>query len=60
VKIRFSPEVAGYVKESTWHESQKITDQKDGSVIFEAEVAGTEEVKLRVMSWGVEGPGGRT
>jgi predicted DNA-binding transcriptional regulator YafY len=52
VKIWFSPEVAGYVKESTWHESQKIIDQKDGSIIFEAEVAGTEEVKFWVMSWG--------
>jgi predicted DNA-binding transcriptional regulator YafY len=31
---------------------QKITDQKDGSVIFEAEVAGTEEVKFCVLNWG--------
>ena len=26
--------------------------QNDGSVIFEAEVAGTEEIKFWVMSWG--------
>jgi len=26
--------------------------QKDGSIVFEAEVAGTEEIKFWVMSWG--------
>jgi predicted DNA-binding transcriptional regulator YafY len=52
VKIRFSPEVAGYVKESIWHESQKITDEKDGSILFEAEVAGTDEIRFWVMNWG--------
>ena len=52
VKIRFSPEVAGYVKDSIWHESQKITDQKDESVLFEVEVAGTDEIKYWLMSWG--------
>jgi predicted DNA-binding transcriptional regulator YafY len=52
VKIRFSPEVAGYVKESIWHESQKITDEKDGSILFEAEVAGTDEIRFWVMGWG--------
>jgi len=52
VKIRFSQDVAGYVKESIWHESQKITDQKDGSTLFEAEVAGTDEIRFWLMSWG--------
>jgi predicted DNA-binding transcriptional regulator YafY len=28
--------------------------QKDGSIIFEAEVAGTDEIKFWVMSWGVK------
>jgi predicted DNA-binding transcriptional regulator YafY len=52
VKIRFSPDVTGYVKESIWHKSQKITDEKDGSILFEAEVAGIEEIRFWVMSWG--------
>jgi predicted DNA-binding transcriptional regulator YafY len=51
-RIWFSREVAGYEKENIWHGSQKIKDQEDGSVIFEAEVAGTEEIKFWVMSWG--------
>jgi predicted DNA-binding transcriptional regulator YafY len=44
--------VAGYIKEKIWHESQEIHEQEDGSIIFEAEVAGTKEIKFWVMSWG--------
>jgi predicted DNA-binding transcriptional regulator YafY len=52
VKIRFAPEIAGYIKEKLWHESQDIRPQKDGSIIFTAEVAVTEELMSWVMSWG--------
>ena len=52
VKVWFDPGVAGYIREKIWHESQKIIQQDDGSIIFEAEVAGTEEIKFWVMSWG--------
>jgi predicted DNA-binding transcriptional regulator YafY len=52
VTIRFDKKAAGYIKEKIWHHSQQIEPQKDGSIIFSAEVAGTEEVKHWVMSWG--------
>jgi predicted DNA-binding transcriptional regulator YafY len=52
IKVWFSPEVAGYIKEKIWHESQEIHLQEDGSIIFEAEVAGTDEIKFWIMSWG--------
>lgn len=52
VKIWFHPDVAGYIKEKIWHERQEIEDQGDGSIIFEAEVAGTEEIKFWIMNWG--------
>jgi predicted DNA-binding transcriptional regulator YafY len=52
VKIWFGSDVAGYIKEKIWHESQEVHTQKDGSIIFEAEVAGTEEIKFWIMSWG--------
>ena len=52
VRIWFSPDAAGYIKEKIWHETQEIVSQKDGSIIFEAEVAGTDEIKFWVMSWG--------
>jgi predicted DNA-binding transcriptional regulator YafY len=52
VTIRFDKKAAGYIKEKIWHYSQKIEPQKDGSIIFSAEVAGTDEVKHWVLSWG--------
>lgn len=39
-------------REKIWHDTQGIVPQKDGSIVFEAEVAGTEEIKFWVMSWG--------
>ena len=52
VKIRFSADIAGYIKEKIWHESQKVTSRKDGSLILEAEVAGIDEIRFWVMTWG--------
>ena len=52
VKIRLATEIAGYIKEKTWHQTQKSKPQKDGSIIFEARVAGTDEIKYWLMSWG--------
>lgn len=52
VRIWFSEEIAGYIKEKIWHESQRIHEQKDGSIIFEAEVAGTDEIKFWILIWG--------
>jgi predicted DNA-binding transcriptional regulator YafY len=52
VKIWFAPDAAGYIKEKIWHDTQEIAPQKDGSIIFEAEVAATQEIKSWVMSWG--------
>ena len=52
VRIRFAAEVAGYISEKTWHQTQKIETQKDGSIIFEAQVAGTDEIKFWLMTWG--------
>ena len=52
IKVWFEKEIAGYISEKVWHSSQRIHEQKDGSVIFEAEVSGTDEVKFWVMSWG--------
>jgi predicted DNA-binding transcriptional regulator YafY len=52
VRIRFSPDAAGYIREKTWHETQVLTDQDDGSLIFSADVEGTDEIRFWVMSWG--------
>ena len=52
IKVWFHPDVAGYIKEKIWHESQRIKNLNDGSIIFEAEVAGTDEIKFWIMTWG--------
>jgi predicted DNA-binding transcriptional regulator YafY len=52
VRILFSPEVAGFIREKVWHESQKLDPQDDGALIFEATVAGPEEVKHWILGWG--------
>jgi predicted DNA-binding transcriptional regulator YafY len=54
VKIWFDKEIAGYIREKVWHSSQRIQKQKDGSIIFKAEVSGSDEVKFWVMSWGAK------
>jgi predicted DNA-binding transcriptional regulator YafY len=54
VQVRFAPAIAGYIAEKTWHASQKLRPQTDGSVIFEAEVAGTEEIKRWILTWGAQ------
>jgi proteasome accessory factor B len=52
VKVRFLPAVVRYVEESTWHPSQKLTKQRDGSLIAEFTVDGIEEIKRWIMSFG--------
>jgi len=52
IKVWFSSDVAGYIKEKIWHDTQEIEDQTDGSIIFEAEVAGIDEIRFWIMSWG--------
>jgi len=52
IQVWFHPDVAGYIKEKIWHGSQKIHQQDDGSIIFEAEVAGTDEIRFWIMTWG--------
>ena len=48
----FGLRIAGCIKEKIWHESQEIHTQPDGSIIFEAQVAGTDEIRFWIMTWG--------
>jgi proteasome accessory factor B len=52
VVLRFSPEVAARVAETTWHPTQRIATADDGSLTWRATVAGTIEIRLWVLSWG--------
>jgi len=52
VTIRFSATVARYVRESRWHESQRLTPQPDGTLLAEFRLTGTEEIKHWILSFG--------
>ena len=52
VVIHFSAKIAGYILEKIWHESQIVEKQKDGSLIFRAQVAGIKEIKAWILGWG--------
>ncbi len=52
IKVWFNADVAGFIEEKIWHESQEIHRQADGSIIFEARAGGTDEIKYWIMSWG--------
>jgi len=52
VLIRFDKAVAGYIREKVWHESQRITAREDGSILFAARVAVTDDLTSWILSWG--------
>ncbi len=52
IRIHFSRDVARYVKESNWHKSQKLTLQKDGSLLAEFQLTDTQQIKRWIMSFG--------
>lgn len=62
IRVQFLPAVARYVQEARWHPSQRLTPQRDGSLVAEFELDETEEIKRWILSFGVnavvEGPTG--
>ena len=52
MKVWFHPDVAGYIEEKIWHESQEIHRQADGAIIYQVRAGGTDEIKYWIMSWG--------
>lgn len=52
VRIRFSPKVAVMVAETRRHSTQRVHPQIDGGIIFEATVAGIEEIAIWIMGFG--------
>jgi predicted DNA-binding transcriptional regulator YafY len=54
VKVRTSPGWARWVGEKIWHESQKVSNLRDGSLEITLRVAGLDEIKRWVLSFGPE------
>jgi predicted DNA-binding transcriptional regulator YafY len=54
VKVRISPGWARWVGEKIWHESQKATKLPSGSLEITFRVAGLDEIKRWILSFGPE------
>jgi predicted DNA-binding transcriptional regulator YafY len=54
VRVRFAKKIAPFIRETYWHHSQQITEQKDGSLLFEVEVNEPREVGWWVLRWGAD------
>lgn len=51
-RILFDPAEAPYVRERIWHETQRIEENRDGSLILSFTTNSHLEVKRWVLSWG--------
>jgi predicted DNA-binding transcriptional regulator YafY len=51
VELRFSPEVAAVVTETTWHHTEQVEQNDDGSVTLSFRVDGLEEIVWWVLGW---------
>ena len=54
VVVRFSPEVAARVAETSWHPGQTAERQVDGSLAWSASVSGLHEVRIWILGWGAD------
>lgn len=52
VRIRFSPDVAPYIRERQWHPAQRIREADGGGLVLEFVTNHLNEVKDWVLSWG--------
>src|SRR5437588_3656470 len=52
IRIEFDPFAARLVAERKWHESQRVREKGDGSIILELELGGLEEIERWILSWG--------
>jgi len=54
VKIRFSQDIARYIRERRWAKNQTITELSGGSIILELNTSGWLEVKRWILSFGAK------
>lgn len=52
VKIYFNEDTGRYIKEKVWHKSQRIKENRDGSIILAMKVNSLEEVRYWILTWG--------
>jgi predicted DNA-binding transcriptional regulator YafY len=52
IRLQFDPFSARLVAERKWHESQRVRENADGSIILQLELGGLEEIERWILSWG--------
>jgi predicted DNA-binding transcriptional regulator YafY len=52
VQLRFSRQVAPFVKEHTWHESEQLKDRPDGSVVMTLQVSDDYALRQWILGFG--------
>ena len=54
VSVHFDPRAARYIKEKTWHESQRLENHDDGSCTLTFPTCGLDEVRRWILTFGPE------
>jgi len=55
VRLRFKPgPAARRLRESVWHKTEKVTEEPDGGLLWEAQVAEWQEMLPWVRGWGAD------
>ena len=52
VQLQFHPQIAAYIKERSWHSSQRLKDRADGSVTMTMEVSDDYALRSWILSFG--------
>lgn len=52
IRVHFAKSAARYVQESTWHSSQRLFPQEDGTLIAEFKLPDIEEILKWILSFG--------
>jgi predicted DNA-binding transcriptional regulator YafY len=52
VRLQFAPEAARWVRVAKYHPNQQITEQDDGSLLFEVTVRGQREITRWILGYG--------
>jgi predicted DNA-binding transcriptional regulator YafY len=52
IRVQFDSFAARLVGERKWHESQRVREKADASIILELDLGGLEEIQRWILSWG--------
>ncbi len=52
VRIRFTPDAAGFIREKRWHPTQTLHDIEDGGVELRMKLSSLSEIQRWILNWG--------